>query len=332
MKTKILASGMDLPSEIVATESSLQQIDSMSQFGVPHDYIATELGIKTVRYYPVGTRPSEPATEAAKNLFKTSDISPEEIDTIIFCGITKDYSEPSTAHVVQSNLGITANTCFDITNACLGIVSGMQAADGLIKAGHSKYVLLVTAETMREYVDTMICDINNNRPDSIDNLLGMFTAGDAAGAMLIGLSSDNKGIEFINTGTKNKYVELCYLREQQGEVDFSMEMSRISAVTLRLCKEMLPETLDKLQWTKGDIDLLLTHQVGELPYTKLLDIFETHSDKSIKTYSDLGNITSCTIPVCWDMAQEQGLIKPNQKIMLVASGSGIGVSHVGITT
>ena len=109
-----------------------------------------------------------------------------------------------------------------------------------------------------------------------------------------------------------------------------MKMGKICAATINLVKEMIPGTLDKLQWSREDIDLMVCHQVGKRPFDKYLDIFGLTQEKSIATYPRLGNMASATIPICYDLLNQQGRLKKNEKIFVVSSGSGIVVTQMGL--
>ena len=69
---------------------------------------------------------------------------------MINTSVCRDYLEPSTAVATHHQLGLpTSCLNFDLANACLGFVNGIQLAGTMIDAGQADYALLVDAEGSR---------------------------------------------------------------------------------------------------------------------------------------------------------------------------------------
>ena len=86
-------------------------------------------------------------------MFTEFCISPKEIDFLLLCTQSPDYFLPSTACILQDELGIpTTAGAFDYNLGCSGCIYGMAIAKGLIAAGIAKNVLLLTAETYNKYL------------------------------------------------------------------------------------------------------------------------------------------------------------------------------------
>ena len=103
-------------------------------------------------------RPSECASDlgvaAAERLFAEHDIDRSTIDFLLFCTQTPDYPLPTTACLMQDRLGLpTSIGALDFNLGCSGFVYGLSLADGLIRAGTARRVLLITAETYSKYID-----------------------------------------------------------------------------------------------------------------------------------------------------------------------------------
>ena len=146
------------------------------------------------------------------------------------------------------------------------------------------------------------------------------------------LSSEYEGVRIqkIQTVSKSKYEKLCFYSPWGPTPTFAMQMGKICAATIGLVKEMIPSTLEQLHWRRDEIDLMMCHQVGKRPFDKYLAIFGMPADKSIATYPRLGNMASATIPICFDLLNQRGRIKKNEKIFVVSSGSGIVVTQMGL--
>src|SRR4029079_1479839 len=85
--------------------------------------------------------------------FHDYDIDPQSIDFVLLCTQTPDYQLPTTACLVQSRLGLRTNVgALDFNLGCSGFVYGLSLADGLIRSGAARRVLLLTAETYSKYI------------------------------------------------------------------------------------------------------------------------------------------------------------------------------------
>ena len=329
LKSHIYSSGSELAKTAVLTrdllaEAKLEDIDM----------VENSLGITEVRQAPMSMQPSELAIPAAERALAESGLQYHEIDAVIYCGIERDCPEPATAHIISNALGLTPSICFDVANACHGFSSGLQIANSFIKSGAVSHVLVVTAELSSKLTRMVAEQFKTGQLTEADikTHIGAFTIGDAAGAMVLGPTDDGRGIDHILCGSISRHHALCSYNHSDGHnVTFNMDMGRISAVTLKLVKELIGPTYKELNWCSDDVDLFIPHQVGERPFIKSLEIVGIDKDKAIATYPKLGNLASATVPVCYDMMSKQGRIVPGSKMLMGSTGSGIVASFVGIS-
>ncbi|MEQ8315151.1 MAG: ketoacyl-ACP synthase III [Gammaproteobacteria bacterium] len=326
--TEIYSVGSELAKSVVSTRDLLEEArieDSL--------LVENSLGILEVRQAPASAKPSELAIPAAEKAIESSKLPLSSIDAVIYCGIERDCPEPATAHIIASALGIHPKICFDVANACHGFTSGLHVASSMIKGRDIQHALVVTAELSSNVTREVTKAFRNNSlgQEDIKTHLGAFTVGDAGGAMILGPGDEDKGIKMIRSGAVSDHYKLCSYTINNGNISFMMDMGRISAVTLKLLREMVGPAYGELDWTPDDVDLFIPHQVGARPFQKLLDLVGIENDKSIATYPYLGNLASATIPVCYDMLQQQGKMKPGSKILVASSGSGIVATFMGLT-
>ena len=134
IKTKVAAVGSYLGEMQVSTRELLRNAH-FDRFDKPFDLIESNLGITSVRQCKTELRPGEIAIRAAKAALAKSEIKNSEIDAVFYCGMSRDYTEPSTAHKVADELDINAKFCWDQADACHGLTTGLITADALIKSG-----------------------------------------------------------------------------------------------------------------------------------------------------------------------------------------------------
>ena len=139
--SKIAGVGVFLPDERISSISLMEEIEAERRFGIPLNWVDRRIGIVERRFADGRAEPSDLATAASVNALSRAGVEARHLDMIIYCGIEKDFMEPSTAHIIQKKLGSDA-VCMDVSNACQGIISGMTVADSLIASGSIDHALL----------------------------------------------------------------------------------------------------------------------------------------------------------------------------------------------
>ena len=96
---RILATGGFVPDNVVRNED-------LAKLGYDADWIIQRTGIRERRHAPQTMATSDMAVAAAKQCLEQIDVNPEEIDILIVATMTPDAPIPSTACIVQEQLGI----------------------------------------------------------------------------------------------------------------------------------------------------------------------------------------------------------------------------------
>ncbi|MEQ9022271.1 MAG: hypothetical protein RLN82_05865, partial [Pseudomonadales bacterium] len=138
---QIYAGGSEIAPFVVTTRDLLEEAKIENT-----ELVESSLGISEVRHAPDCFKPSDLAIPAGLKALTKSGVAPKDIDCVIYCGIERDCSEPATAHIIASAMGLKPRICFDVANACHGFGSGLQIVSSFIKSGEIRYALVVTAE------------------------------------------------------------------------------------------------------------------------------------------------------------------------------------------
>ncbi len=300
--------------------------------GIDTNTISRDIGIHSVLQAEDDMLWSDMATVAAEDCLASVPQYRDKIDMIIYAGIDGDFKEPSTAHFIQRKLKINNFApAIDVSNACQGFLSAIIMANALIRNGDAKYILVVTADkgTM---LGKMVADELSkgvSRKYFLDKM-GVFTVGDAGGAVLLGPSrSADRGFQMFNTSSRGRHASLCTYGIKNGIVDGQMKMAQITGVTLKEHKRQIPVTAKALNWVAEEIDCLMTHQVGDQPFRRLSTISGVSSQKMSKTFTRYGNLTTATFSVNLKLAVKEKLITHGSKVLGMFSGSGITIAHFG---
>ncbi|MFT6220759.1 MAG: 3-oxoacyl-[acyl-carrier-protein] synthase-3 [Candidatus Endobugula sp.] len=329
MSTFISAIDYYLPSNIVNTRAMMAETQP-ERLGFTDKIIEDLIGIKEVRHASENEKPSTLASNAANKALSKFNGNPDEIDLLIFCGIDRDYIEPSTAHIIQENLGLRNAVCFDVSNACLGFMTGMNIANAAITSGSARHVMICTGERPSSISKVTIPHLRELKDRTeFFNKIGALTVGDAGVAAIISRSESNSEIKSLNFSSNGQLSKLCYYKHDRGVIsEGQMLMKEISNAILDAHRELLPQTLKNAAIKTEDIDCLITHQVGKRPWERYPKIMGVEKERMTKTFDTLGNITSATFGINYAMALESGKIRSGDLVMAAMAGSGLSVCQV----
>lgn len=163
---QIVSTGKALPEEIITNDDLSQIVDTNDE------WITTRTGIKK-RYRCTQENTTSLAVRAAYEAVEASGVDIAEIGAVIVATSTADNAFPSTAAIVQKELGLAENVlAFDLSSACTGFLHALNVGQALFNSTDYKYILLIGSEQMSkilDYTDRSTCVL----------------FGDGAGAVLI---------------------------------------------------------------------------------------------------------------------------------------------------
>lgn len=326
--SRIAGIGAYLPETRITSDELMAEVNC-KRFGIPEDYISRHVGIVERRVADMDQSPSDLATLASQSALRDAGATADDIDLIVFAGITRDYEEPSTAHNVQHKLGATRAACMDVSNACLGFMTGLSVADAYINSGMAEAVLVCTGEVSSQILRESMPFLKGTPEKQIfKNKFGVLTVGDAGGAILVQRTATKRqGWQWFKTKSDGAHSELCYYKKDATGYSGQMVMDKICAVTLSRHAQLYDLAKKNIEWFGEGADKTYCHQVGSAPHRLLLSRFGLDATKAPISYDTFGNLTTATIPVLMDRCRP----RPGQKLQFFCSGSGISVFQGGMT-
>jgi 3-oxoacyl-[acyl-carrier-protein] synthase-3 len=283
-------------------------------------WILERTGIRQRHIAPPEMATSDMAIEAAKIALANANAQPEEIDCILLCTVTPDTMFPSTACIVQHQLGCTRAWGYDLIAACSGFVYGLTTAAHFIAAGTHKKVLVIGADTMSriiDYTDRTTCVL----------------FGDGAGAMVVEATDDDTGFvgfknEIDGSGGHFLYMpaggsrmppthetidqRLHYVK-QEGQQVFKFAVRRMS--------EIAGSLLEEHGLTADDVRWMIPHQANKRIISAVSERLGLQ-DRVIVNIADYGNTTAATIPLAARDALESGRLQRGDLVLFAAVGAG----------
>ena len=123
--------------------------DDLSRIVETNDtWIVDRTGIRERRIAAPEIATSDLALAAAREALSRRGIAATELDAILVCTVTPDMMFPSTACLVQDQLGAAGAWGFDLLAACSGFLYGLTVGAHLVAAGTHRKVLVIGADTM----------------------------------------------------------------------------------------------------------------------------------------------------------------------------------------
>ena len=314
---RIIGTGSYLPPKVL-TNADLEKLVDTSD-----EWILTRTGIVERRIAPEEEATSDLALPAAQAALEAADLDPADLDMILVATITPDMPFPSTACVLQDRLGARRAGALDLSAACSGFIYGLGMADGLIRAGTARTVLLLGAETLTKVV---------NWQDR--NTCVLF--GDGAGAVVLRVGEGDRGIlstHLYADGSKGSLLILpgCGSRHpvSHAAVDAGLAKMQMNGgnevfkLAVRAMEEAALTALKRNGLEVSDIDHLITHQANLRIISALgqrLGVSDAKVEVTIRKY---GNVSAASIPIALDEAVRAGRVKAGEIVLVCAFGGGL---------
>ena len=317
-KVQIIGTGSYLPEKVVSNFDLAEIVDTSDE------WISSRTGIKE-RRISEGENTSDLATKAALNAIENSKINPEDIDLIVLGTLTPDSFMPSTACIVQKNIGAVNATCFDISAACTGFIFAIDIATQFIKAGRCKVALIIGAETLSKVV---------NWKDR--NTCVLFADGAGAAVLKAGNEESILAVYSGSDGSKGNHltcdsipVKNPYVKEKNivaVDVNCStikMDGKEIFKFAVNIIIQSINELLKTAELELEDIKYIIPHQANTriIDYTaKKLGISKSKFFVNLDKY---GNTSAASIAIALDEMSRKGMLEKGDKILLVGFGGGL---------
>lgn len=249
--------------------------------------------------------------EACKIALENTGVNPEEIKLLICSTTTPEYvGFPSTACVLQDELGLTNATCFDLTAACSGFLYALNAAEGLMKANDWKYALVCGSEVLSK-----ICDWTDR------STCVLF--GDGAGTFLLEKveGEEKEGLGTYVSGSDGSGAKALFLDPSDGFM--KMDGHAVYNFAVGVMAKTIKEVMEKENLSEADVDYFVCHQANERIISAAAKRLGFNFDKFICSLVEYGNTSSSSIPIALYDMEKEGKIKKGTVIVSAAFGAGL---------
>ncbi len=315
-RASIIGTGMNLPDQVLSNDDLVKIVDTSDE------WITTRTGIKNRHKIEDDKSLMDLTIPAAKQAIKNAGLTPEDIDLIVFATFTPDFQFPSSACILQNELGCTKAAAFDLEAACTGFVYASSVATQFIVTGTYDHVLVVGGD-----VATRVLDFEDR------NTCVLF--GDGVGAAVFGPAKNDEGaIDCLlgAIGSGAEYISIkCggsrYRPTHEGldkrEQFVSINGKEVFKFSTKIVGDIIEEVLTRNNLTLDDVKLIVPHQANIRIIESAAKRFNCPIEKFFVNIHKYGNTVAASIPIALHEALLEGRIKEGDLILIIGFGGGL---------
>ena len=319
---------IDAPRRLSSDEINARLKPTLDRLGIKTDVLQDVAGIHARRLWDGAVLASDAATLAGVKALADAGIDPDKVGLLVNTSVSRDFLEPSTASIVSGNLGL-GDECqnFDVANACLAFLNGMDIASRMIERGEIEYALVVDGETAdlayEKTLERMM------RADSTEadfrNELATLTLGSGAAAMVLARAELAPGAPRYRGGVTRaatQWNKLC-----RGNLDGMITDTRTLLIEgIKLAQKTFVVAKQKLGWVVEEMDEFVVHQVSKVHTAAFTKAMGIDPKKVLTIFGEHGNIGPASVPIVLSKLREMGRLKKGNRIALLGIGSGLNCS------
>ncbi len=305
-----------LPDKVV-TNADLEKIVDTSD-----SWIRERTGIGERRFLE-GKPTSFMATQVARQLLAARKVDAADVDLIIVATITPDMLFPSTACLVQDQIGASKAWAFDLMAACSGFAYALVNGAQFICSGVHERVMVIGADKMSAILD-------------MDERGTCVLFGDGAGGVLLErandpeaglvdfeLRADGSGGDCLNLRGGGSAYPATHETVDQGLHYVFQEGRTVFKFAVMHMAEVSATVMERNQVGADDLKLFVPHQANLRIITAAADRMKLPADKVYVNIDRYANTTGATIPIALSEAHKEGRIEAGDLVLMSAVGGGL---------
>ena len=340
---KILNISYALPSKKVGNEDLIKEViernkneltpQSQSDLEAMFRRFFRMSGSKFRFHRAAGEKALTLAVRAGQKALEKTGVKPEDIDLLIYAGVSRGWIEPATANLFQSELGLKSATCFDILDACASWIRAMAVARSFIAQKIYKKVMIVNCECgFKEHANFDI-----PKAEDLEHSFSGFTIGEAATATILAADPeddpDDSIYSFKTWGGKHGLCKIPLPNASEfstnGDTDglkplaFFTSPGELLSFTIRKLVGHFKETREV---TERVHDIVFGHSVSVASTSKTASLIGLDTASVFETHDRFGNTVSASLPLGMAVAEEEGRLKRGMQVLLLMGSAGVSTA------
>jgi 3-oxoacyl-[acyl-carrier-protein] synthase-3 len=311
--TRIIGTGSALPARAVSNDELARELAGRG-IETSDEWIVARTGIRQRYIAEPGLTTSALGERAGRAALADAQIDAKAIDLIIVATSTPDQIFPSTACLIQAQLGAQGGAAFDLQAVCSGFVYALAVADTMMRVGHYRRALIIGAEVFSRILDW------NDRSTCV-----LF--GDGAGAVVLE-PSDTPGILGARLHADGSQAAILCTggRVENGRVTgdpfLRMDGQAVFKLAVNVLADSARQVLADADLPTDAIDWLIPHQANVRILNATAKRLGVGEDRLVVTVDQHGNTSAASVPLALDVARRDGRIRKGQTVLLQGVGGG----------
>lgn len=315
---------LEAPHRVSSLELEERLRPLLKRLGFGPGVIASLSGVVERRFWDEGTQPSEVAARAGEQAIQEAGLDRERIGVLVNTSVCRDFIEPSTACLVHRRLGLTPECLnYDLSNACLGFIHGMDLVARMIERREVECALVVDGEGSRLVVDKTIERLNaTGDARMFAESFATLTLGSGAAAMVLAhRDAFPHGHTYTGSVTlaATEHSHLCRGKEEWMVTDGN----KLLAAGLDLAKQTFERAKAELSWSAELLAEVVIHQVSRQHTDRLAALLGIAPDRIHAIFPEHGNVGPASVPMVLAKANEAGRMQKGDRVALMGIGSGL---------
>ncbi len=313
----IAGTGMHVPPTVVTNDDFARRLDTSDE------WIVQRTGIRQRHFVTPQESLLPLAVRAARGALDDARVTPEQLDLIVCATITPEFPLPSTACLLQAELGCRWIPAYDMAAACSGFVWGFTTVAQTIAAGTAQTVLLVGCEVLSRitdmedrstavlFGDAAAAVVLRASPDPAHQVLAIRQGADGARGLLITVPGGGSR----HPASTQTIAERMHYMKMRGREVYKFAVTQMASI--------IRDTAADAGVKVDDVALIVPHQSN-------LRIIESACEKAgiplervFVNIDRYGNTSSASVGLALHEARAAGRVHPGELVMLVAFGAGL---------
>ena len=317
-QANIIGTGSSIPKRILSNKDLESIVDTSDE------WITRRTGIKERHISSKGgnENTANMATRASQKALEMAGISPERLDMVVVGTVTPDRQFPSTACMVQTELGANNAAAFDVSAGCSGFLYALSTVNNAIQCGNCRTALVIGVERLSAILNWKDRSTAVLLGDGAGAVVVTSTTGES-GILSTHLRSDGKLWELLYSADGNTYTPEILQKIRPKPFHLKMDGHRLFKKAIHCMASIAKEAFQQNSLAGEDISLVVPHQANIRIIQGLAKNLGISMDKVYTNIHKYGNTSSATIPIALDEANREGLLVNGAHVLLVSFGAGL---------
>ena len=333
--------GYELPPNVVTSDDLEKRLEPVyAALHIQAGQLEAITGIRERRFWDEGYKMHHGAIKAGQKALAAAGLTSSDLDILIYGGVCRDNLEPATACAVANGLELNGRAqVYDVSNACLGILTGMVQVANAIELGQIRAGMIVSCESARQIIDITIDRMLNTLDMNVfKKTIATLTGGSGAVAVILtDQSLTASGHRLLGGATRSaaEHHQLCIWGPDTGIPASGLHTMETDSVAVLQNGVVLG--IDTFKAFRQALDLpadkpdkVICHQVGATHQRNILDAINIDPAKDFTTFRFLGNIGTVSLPITAAIAAEREFLLPKDLVGFLGIGSGLNCLMLGI--